>query len=242
MTPESNAKANQDNVGKVHTIRMKLEEYLKLCSSNAPDDEKAPIVCWFMKNGIENVTELLTFAESRMEELEAEISKLKVIRGPIDAELRDARAENKALNAKVAHLYDVYDSLGIKWGDDPFSTISKLRAELEKVKKELAVWGKKHSSETEDDKCPYCKITELRNDLEEAKKFEESFITLGKRTDGLVEENRLIRQKNESLRKALEKIAKHLSCNDEKVTVLDEMGFAEKVAKEALKRVGRDVK
>ena len=32
---------------------------------------------------------------------------------------------------KVTHLYDVYDSLGIKWGDDPFNAIAKLKAELE---------------------------------------------------------------------------------------------------------------
>jgi len=32
---------------------------------------------------------------------------------------------------KVTHLYDVYDSLGIKWGDDPFNAIAKLKARLD---------------------------------------------------------------------------------------------------------------
>ena len=29
--------------------------------------------------------------------------------------------------AKAAHMMDLYEALGVKWGDDPFSAIAKLR-------------------------------------------------------------------------------------------------------------------
>ena len=39
---------------------------------------------------------------------------------------RDSKPQNNP-TAKEVHLYDVYDALGIKWGDDPFSAINKLK-------------------------------------------------------------------------------------------------------------------
>lgn len=36
--------------------------------------------------------------------------------------------QREGLSAKEQHLMDVYDSLGLKWGDDPFPLIDRLRS------------------------------------------------------------------------------------------------------------------
>jgi hypothetical protein len=55
------------------------------------------------------------------------------------------RKERDHLEAKFVHLKDVYEDLGIKWGDDPFHAIKlirkerdELRAENERIKKRCA--------------------------------------------------------------------------------------------------------
>jgi hypothetical protein len=47
------------------------------------------------------------------------------------------------LTAREKHLFDLYEKLGIKWGDDPFMAIERLTARnavLEAVAKEAAKW------------------------------------------------------------------------------------------------------
>lgn len=38
------------------------------------------------------------------------------------------------------HTLDVYDSLGVKWGDDPFAAIGNLRAEVERLRVLAEAW------------------------------------------------------------------------------------------------------
>lgn len=38
------------------------------------------------------------------------------------------------LRKKEAHLFDVYDSLGIKWGDDPFHVITTKKEIIRKIR------------------------------------------------------------------------------------------------------------
>lgn len=53
----------------------------------------------------------------------------------------------------------------------------------------------------------------------------------------LIEKNNQLQSLLSQAEEALEKIIKHLDCNDENATVIDEMGNAEQVAKEALKAI-----
>jgi hypothetical protein len=35
--------------------------------------------------------------------------------------------------AKAAHMLDLYDTLGVRWGDDPFTVIAKMRQQYERA-------------------------------------------------------------------------------------------------------------
>jgi len=52
-------------------------------------------------------------------------------------QLEEARAEIERLKLRDRHMLDVYDSLGIKWGNDPFHVIAELKAQLENAKAEI---------------------------------------------------------------------------------------------------------
>lgn len=51
----------------------------------------------------------------------------KAASAALDAPLPPKIADTVPLTPKEAHLFDVYEALGIKWGDDPFKVIEKLR-------------------------------------------------------------------------------------------------------------------
>jgi hypothetical protein len=59
--------------------------------------------------------------EKRLCEAESEIARLN--------------AENESLKRREAHLLDVYKSLGIVWGDDPFSVIESLKKRCNELNK-----------------------------------------------------------------------------------------------------------
>lgn len=70
----------------------------------------------------------------------------------------ELEAQVKELKAKETHLCDVYDSLGLKWGDDPFAKI-KAQNEVVKAQAELVeVVRKEHPVDSEAFDCPICDV------------------------------------------------------------------------------------
>jgi len=73
-------------------------------------------------------------AATEITRLTAEVKSLRMeVAGQIEAnellqeELAKAREDAIGLKAKEQVLYDIHAALGIKWGDDPYSAINKLK-------------------------------------------------------------------------------------------------------------------
>ena len=103
------------------------------------------------KKAVERLKISFSFAENisinlvkkELSEAKEEIKRVKTIEkdwlehdcGKLLTDFKALKEEVESLKRKETHLYDIYHSLGLKWGDNPFSAINKLLASKELVRK-----------------------------------------------------------------------------------------------------------
>lgn len=80
---------------------------------------------------------LLKFSEDEnkelKQELEYETNRLAACALSDHYKIKELESKLKKAELKERHLLDVYDFLGLKWGDDPFQAIKVLHDKLKKA-------------------------------------------------------------------------------------------------------------